>query len=127
MSTKELLFDYLQKQGLVPSNEKYGMDFKYQMLDFSILIDEEDEQFLRIVMPGIFTATPENRTEVLEAINAVNMGVKVSKIGIWGDNGTVAVFIETLLDKDPALDDIIPRSLGIMLFTRQQFYKELEG
>ena len=118
--------DYLQKQGLVPTSEEYGIDFKYQMRSFSILIDDDDEQFLRIVMPCIFSVTDENRVEVLEAINVVNMGVKVSKTGIWGED-SVSIFIETLLDKDPALDDIIPRSLNIMLYTRDEFFKALQG
>lgn len=126
MNTKELIMDYLQKQGLVPSSEEYGIDFKYQMRSFSILIDDDDEQFLRIVMPCIFSVTDENRVEVLEAINVVNMGVKVSKTGIWGED-SVSIFIETLLDKDPALDDIIPRSLNIMLYTRDEFFKALQG
>lgn len=126
MRTKELILNYLKDHGLDPSDEAYGIDFTYRTLAFSVLTDDEDQQFLRIAMPCIFTATDENRTEVLEAVNRVNMDVKVSKTGIWGDDA-VSIFVEMLLDEDPVLDDIFPRSLEIMLHTRSAFYKALKG
>ena len=83
MMTK--VFDYLKQQGLVPTEEEFGISFKYQMADFLILSDDDDQQFFRLAMPGIYSCTPENRLETLEAINVTNNDMKVIKASIFGE------------------------------------------
>ena len=106
MMTK--VFDYLKQQGLVPTEEEFGISFKYQMADFLILSDDDDQQFFRLAMPGIYSCTPENRLETLEAINVTNNDMKVIKASIFGETN-VWLFFEQLLDSTPVFNDIIPR------------------
>lgn len=122
------VFEYLKQQGLVPSEEEFGISFKYQMADFLILSDDDDQQFFRLTMPGIFSCTPENRLETLEAINITNNDMKVIKATIFGETN-VWLFFEQLLDSTPVFDDIIPRGINILLAGQQKFFnvlKELE-
>ncbi|MGN0205878.1 MAG: hypothetical protein ACI4BC_01420 [Muribaculaceae bacterium] len=122
------VFDYLKQQGLVPTEEEFGISFKYQMADFLILSDDDDQQFFRLTMPGIFSCTPENRLETLEAINITNNDMKVIKATIFGETN-VWLFFEQLLDSTPVFDDIIPRGINILLAGQQKFFnalKELE-
>lgn len=126
MMTK--VFDYLKQQGLVPTEEEFGISFKYQMADFLILSDDDDQQFFRLAMPGIYSCTPENRLETLEAINVTNNDMKVIKATIFGETN-VWLFFEQLLDSTPVFDDIIPRGINILLAGQQKFFnvlKELE-
>ena len=126
MMTK--VFDYLKQQGLVPTEEEFGISFKYQMADFLILSDDDDQQFFRLAMPGIYSCTPENRLETLEAINVTNNDMKVIKASIFGETN-VWLFFEQLLDSTPVFDDIIPRGINILLAGQQKFFnalKELE-
>ena len=126
MMTK--VFDYLKQQGLVPTEEEFGISFKYQMADFLILSDDDDQQFFRLTMPGIYSCTPENRLETLEAINVTNNDMKVIKASIFGETN-VWLFFEQLLDSTPVFNDIIPRGINILLAGQQKFFnalKELE-
>ena len=95
MKTQDLIFQYLQQQGFLPEKEDFGICFKYQMGNFIIVCDDDDEQFIQIVYPGFFDITPENKYEVLEAMDKVNAGIKVAKICSWGDD-SIAVFVELL-------------------------------
>ena len=126
MMTK--VFDYLKQQGLVPTEEEFGISFKYQMADFLILSDDDDQQFFRLAMPGIYSCTPENRLETLEAINVTNNDMKVIRASIFGETN-VWLFFEQLLDSTPVFNDIIPRGINILLAGQQKFFnalKELE-
>ena len=126
MMTK--VFDYLKQQGLVPTEEEFGISFKYQMADFLILSDDDDQQFFRLAMPGIYSCTPENRLETLEAINVTNNDMKVIKASIFGETN-VWLFFEQLLDSTPVFNDINPRGINILLAGQQKFFnalKELE-
>ena len=126
MMTK--VFDYLKQQGLVPTEEEFGISFKYQMADFLILSDNDDQQFFRLAMQGIYSCTPENRLETLEAINVTNNDMKVIKASIFGETN-VWLFFEQLLDSTPVFNDIIPRGINILLAGQQKFFnalKELE-
>ena len=126
MMTK--VFDYLKQQGLVPTEEEFGISFKYQMADFLILSDDDDQQFFRLAMPGIYSCTPENRLETLEAINVTNNDMKVIKASIFGETN-VWLFFEQLLDSTPVFNDILPRGINILLAGQQKFFnalKELE-
>lgn len=126
MMTK--VFDYLKQQGLVPTEEEFGISFKYQMADFLILSDDDDQQFFRLAMPGIYSCTPENRLETLEAINVTNNDMKVIKASIFGETN-VWLFFEQLLDSTPVFNDIIPRGINILIAGQQKFFnalKELE-
>lgn len=124
MSTiKEEIKEYLAQEGLRPQEEDYGFYFRYQMLTFIIHWDEEDAFFLRISMPAIFTTDENNRGDVLEAINAVNIERKVVKC-ILPDND-VWIVSEQLLDSTPKYEDIIPRTLDMLLGARMGFYEHL--
>ena len=119
MMTKVL--DYLKQQGLVPTEEEFGISFKYQMADFLILSDDDDQQFFRLAMPGIYSCTPENRLETLEAINVTNNDMKVIKASIFGETN-VWLFFEQLLDSTPVFDDIIPRGINFLLAGQQKVF-----
>ena len=124
MSTiKEQIKEYLAEEGLRPQEEDYGFYFRYQMLTFIIHWDEEDAFFLRISMPAIFASDENNRGDVLEAINKVNLERKVIKC-LLVDN-EVWVVSEQLLDTTPQYADIIPRTLDALLGARMGFYEHL--
>ena len=123
---QESIKAYLASQGLQPSIEEPGIFFKYQMRNFWILDSGDDEQFLRLVMPGLMDVDENNRADVLEACNMVTAGMKVAKCFI-SDNSDVWLATEQLLDSDPDFGDIIPRSLNILLIAHDEFRKAIQG
>ena len=125
MSTiKDQIKDFLAEEGFRPQEEDFGIYFRYQMLSFLIHWDEDDELFLKISLPGIFTTDENNRVDALEAVNAVNVERKVVKALIYDDS--VWLTAEQLLDSTPQYDDIIPRTLGMLMEARGAFYEALK-
>ena len=124
MKTSEMVFDYLKKQGLCPEFDKDNdIVFKYQMLTFLFFNNDDDEQFFRLALPGIYDVTEDNRMAVLEAINETNRVMKVVKLTIPRDD--VWVLAEIMMDSTPELDDLVPRLLNILTGARQEFYDQI--
>ena len=125
MSAKDLVLDFLRKEGFLPEVAENGnVVFKYQMTTFVFFVDENDEGFFQLAMPHIYDVTEDNRELVLEAANRVNQSLKVMKACVV-DNSVWLMF-EILLDATPDVKDIMPRALSILMGSRQAFYQELD-
>lgn len=124
MKTSEMVFHYLKKQGFCPEFDRDNdIVFKYETLTFLYFNNDDDEQFFRLALPGIYDVTEENRFAVLEAINETNRIMKVVKLTIPRDD--VWVLAEIMMDSNPELDDLVPRLLNILTGARQEFYDQL--
>ena len=61
MAFIETLQEYLKKEGFLPELTEFGLQFKYETLDFVSFKDEEDELFLNLFFPQIkFEFSREN-------------------------------------------------------------------
>ena len=128
MAKMEEIINYLQNEGLMPKKDEDGdIVFKYQMKNFIIFDTTDDEQYLQIALPGIYDVTEDNFVEVLAACNSVNRGTKVAKAIITGDNKSVWVVYESMLDTTPVYDDIVPRSLEILMAAQKSFYETISN
>lgn len=128
MAKMEEIINYLQNEGLMPKKDEDGdIVFKYQMKNFIIFDTTDDEQYLQIALPGIYDVTEENLVEVLAACNSVNRGIKVAKVIITGDNKSVWVVYESMLDTTPVYEDIVPRSLEILMAAQKSFYETISN
>ncbi len=125
MNAKELVLDFLRKEGFTPTvDERNNIVFKYQMTTYVFFTDENDDEFFQLTMPAIYDVTEDNREIVLEAANKVNQSMKVIKIIVTQDS--VWVLFEILLDETPQVEDIMPRAFRIMEDGRRQFYDLIE-
>lgn len=116
--------EFLKSQGLMPKiDEGNNIVFRYQMKTYVVLDPEEDEQFLRIAMPGIFEVDDNNRADVLQVANNINKMYKIAKCIVLDE--TVWITTEQLIDSTPNFEDIIPRLLNIIFGAHQDFYKGL--
>ncbi len=119
-----MVFEYLKSQGLVPKiDSDNDIVFKYQMLTFIYFNNDDDEQFFRLALPGIFDVTDENRVTVLEAMNETNRRMKVVKLYIPSVDVWAAT--EIMMDSTPVLDDLVPRLLNILIGARKEFYDQI--
>jgi len=126
MSTiKQDIIEYLSEEGLRPQDKEYGIHFKYHMLSLFIRWDEEDDHYLSIYLPSIFSSDENNRGDVLEVINRINLNHKVVKCLLVNDDVWVAT--EQLLDSTPVFGDIIERTLDMLVQARDQFYEDLRN
>ena len=121
------VFDYLKSQGLQPEMKPFGIYFMYQMKNFYILSDDEDELFFRVVMPGIMDVDANNRADVLEACNKITANIKIAKAFINDETKDIWLATEQLLDQDPRFDDIVPRSLRILMAAYMKFAEAINA
>ena len=122
MAFCDKLEEYLKKEGFCPEKTDFGLQFKYETLDFIHFRDDQDENFLNLFFPQIFEVTQENRQDVLVAIDRANNEVKVAKGSVRFGNA-VWVGVEMLLSENYDLNDIVPRSINMMKYYRDIFYQ----
>lgn len=121
MAFCDKLNEYLVKEGYAPEATEFGLQFKFESLDFIHLRDDQDELFFNLFFPQIFKAEEGTLADVLSALNAANLQVKGAKGSLHPDN-FVWVGIESLLSENYDLDDILHKALNMMKFYRDAFY-----
>lgn len=124
-TTKSKLGLYLASEGLRPEDTDFGFVFKYENLTFFVFWDDEDDQYLKLALPGIYNVDDNNRQNATAAANKVNVEWKVIKTIVLSDE--VWVVAEQLIDKDPNLSDLVPRTIKILMSGRTSFYEYLES
>mgnify|MGYP000700255316 FL=1 len=121
MAFIETLQEYLKKEGFLPELTEFGLQFKYETLDFVSFKDEQDELFLNLFFPQIFKAEENTQQDVLTALNMANLQTKAAKGALHPDN-FVWVGVECVLSENYDLEDIVTKSLKMMQFYREAFY-----
>jgi hypothetical protein len=123
-TTKNDIGLFLKREGFRPEETEFGFVFEYENLTYFIFWDDDDDQYLKVALPGIFNVDENNRDDTLVAANEVNMEWKVIKALVTSDD--VWVVAEQLVDKDPTLSDLIPRIIQILGQARLSFYEHLK-
>lgn len=125
MTTAELAKSWLNEQGFKCNLDEDGdAIFKYEGASMLVTVDKDDPLFLKVVMPTIYEVEG-NREKVLEAINTVNVRIKVVKAILIGNN--VHLFIEMFVDTTPEIDDFFERCCDILIASRRVFMDELRS
>lgn len=119
--TTQLYHDFLQAEGYVPTvNEQNDVVFKQEGKTFVISVDEEDDQFLRVIFPNFWgVESSEELVRALAMANAVNARMKVGKIVVM--NNQVWAVAEMFIDSTPELGEFVPRILYILRHTAEAF------
>ena len=125
MNLKELMLNYLREEGFCPKEEEYGLVFKCEGLNFIFFYDEDDDQYFRLMMPGIFDVTEENFPAVLLAMNNVNSEMKVVK-AYTPERDSVWLGFEGLVDSTPVLSDFVPRGIKMLRAAQRKFYEAIQ-
>ncbi len=101
-------------------SDKSDVVFKQEGETFVISVDEEDDQFLRIVFRNFWSVeSSEEMVRALAMANAVNSRIKVGKIGVVKNQ--VWAVAEVFIDSSPELAAFVPRILHILRRTAETF------
>ena len=125
MNLKELMLNHLREEGFCPKGEEQGLTFKCEGLNFIFFYDKDDNEYFRLMMPGIFDVTEENLPAVLVALNKVNSEMKVVKAytpvpdAVW-------IGFEVLVDSTPVLADFVPRGINMLRAAQRKFYEAIQ-
>ena len=122
MNLKELMLNYLREEGFCPKEEEYGLAFKCEGLNFIFFYDEDDDQYFRLMMPGIFDVTEENFPAVLLAMNKVNSEMKAYTPvpdDVW-------IGFLVITDSKPELADFVHRGINMLRAAQRKFYEAIQ-
>lgn len=127
MNQKEIILDQLKAMGFEPIElGDVGFVFKYEDMNYLYMPDDDDEQFLRIVIPHLFEVTDENRVSVLEAMHETGIMLKYAKVCIMYENSTWAIY-EHRLTSTENLPELLEHIIRVLEATAHVFYKKMNG
>lgn len=124
-NTSDLLENWLKEQGFRSERDDNGnLLFRYEGANLICFKDDNDKQYLHIVMPAIYKINGD-RIKVLEAINSTSRDIKTLKAFLveeflWLD-------VEMFVSSAANIGDFIERSLDILVEGRKSIAKEIFG
>jgi hypothetical protein len=118
------VMEVLQKQGFLPQREDFGIMFKYQMINFLYLFDENDETYFSMYVPYIFEVDDENIDDVLKAINIINNEMKVLKL-VVNENNVWCCFEEKLTENTD-IEEIVSFAVVSLSQSQIKFFERLK-
>ncbi|TAD97724.1 MAG: hypothetical protein EAZ97_12025 [Bacteroidetes bacterium] len=124
----KLCVAFLQKEGYRPEiTTQEDVVFKVEGRTFIVDIDQNDDRFLRILLPNFYEI--ESDQEMLKSLavaNEINKNVKVGKIIIM-DNNHAWAFAEQFIDDTPDLEDFFQRTIKVIRKASEDFTEKLLG
>lgn len=122
----KLCMDYLRNEGYVPRIDEDGdVVFKYEGKFFVVTTDNNDPQFLRVVMPNFWVVESEQEKRLaMEVANQVNERIKVSKVVVKRNNHVWAM-AEQFIDSTPDLEDFFNRTIRVLKGAADEFAQRM--
>jgi hypothetical protein len=114
----------LQKLGLLPQKEEFGIVFKYQMVNY-IYLDNDDEEYIKIYIPSMMNVDDDDLGMVLTILNSLNNKMKVIKFVVA--DGTVWSCYEMRVHDGVSLGDMIEHAVDGLYMSYLQFNDLLKG
>ncbi len=89
----QVVHDFLHNEGYVPNIDKDGdIVFKYEGGTYLIVLDDDDQEFFRLIFPSFWTLeSPAERARAEHAALKVTAQTKVAKVYLTHDNTWAAV------------------------------------
>ena len=113
----------LKSEGFQPKMDDVSVTFKYQMIDY-LHIKDEDNQYLNLYIPSIFQVDDDNRMAVMQSMNSINNLHKVVKFVLNDDQ--VWVCFEEKLPKDAEIDELLTFAIVILEQATRRFFEVLK-
>ena len=127
MNQKEIILDQLKAMGFEPIElGDVGFVFKYEDMNYLYMPDDDDEHFLRIVIPHLFKVTDENRVAVLDAMHETGLMLKYAKVCIMYENAVWAIYDHRLTSTDN-LAELLEHIIRVLEAVAHVFYKKING
>lgn len=127
MNQKEIILDQLKAMGFEPIElGDVSFVFKCEGMNYLYMPDDDDEQFLRIVIPNLLEVTDENHAAVLEAMHETGLMLKYAKVCIMYENAVCAIYEHRLTSADN-LVELLEHIIRILEATAHVFYKKIKG
>lgn len=127
MNQREIVLGQLKAMGFEPLEfGDLGSVFKYEDVSYLYMPDDDDEQFLRIVIPQLYEVTEENRVAVLDAMHETSLMLKYAKLCIMYEDAVWAIY-EHRLNSSDNLSDLLEHIIRVLEAAVHVFRKKING
>lgn len=109
MIMKEKILEAFSELGFNLENEEFGYTFHYEGINMLLMINDDDENFLNIAVPGIVDFTEDNTAILCALMEKVNSTLKYVKAYVLGES--VWLFYERELFSEDDLSQLISRMI----------------
>jgi hypothetical protein len=105
--------DFLAAEGYRPQMDEDGdVIFKSEGLTFVIITEEEDEEYVSLVLPNFWSIESEEElARALKAANEVNRSIKAAKIFVRKDGKNTWAAVEMFVKSPESFNLVFERSL----------------
>ncbi len=116
---------YLKEEGYLPTTDEDGdIVFKAEGLHHFVCFEEQDEEYARIILPGLWTIeSPEERVKAEIVANAITGAVKVAKVFVVRDN--VMATVELFTSSMGNFKLVFARSMSALRTIARKFREEM--
>lgn len=123
----EVYMRHLTDQGYRPTVDGTLIKFKAEGLTFYITVDPEDEQFIQILCPNVWSIeTAAERERALQAADMITREIKVTKAFLRADGENVWVSLEEFLATPDAFRPTFDRAINALMGGVKSFRAEME-
>lgn len=115
----------LKKLGLMPQEYEGNILFKYQMMSYLFMPDEEDEDYYALYLPYIYEVTDENEEVAMKVVNDCNNSLKSLKF--VSNDSHIWIGYELMLPPNAELSYIVERTIKGLFGAKLKFDMEMKG
>lgn len=110
----EIVKEWLRVNGYKFDIQPFGIAFKYQGGHFIIEDNSDNDRYLQILMPCVYTLEdPSEKEKALQVCSEVNRKIKCLK-AYFADEDSIWLSIEMFTNQTPDLDFFMERLLDIL-------------
>lgn len=101
---------YIDSNGIKIQNEdEISISFERNGLQYTFVCEKSDPYYFRVILPNILKVNAENKQEILQLVNSINLKFKVAKSVIVEDKNvwiSVELFVYSMNNMDELFDRI---------------------
>lgn len=101
---------YIDSKGIkIQSEDETTIFFERNGLQYTFACEKSDPYYFRIILPNILKVNAENKQEILQLVNSINLKFKVAKSFIVEDKNvwiSVESFVYSMSNMDELFDRI---------------------
>ena len=129
MSMRERLLEALTNRGCDPKTDEDGdIVFLQNRLTFLIVLEEEDPQFVRLLLPAIWRiGDPDEIDGARLAAMEVSKRVKLARVFMLYDDESVWIGADGYVFCDTSLGELLDRLIACSLRARDVFIETMMG
>lgn len=97
----------------------------YEGLSLLNLWEDDDENFFRMALPRFYDVTDDNRAQLLDIVNRINLQLKYTKICV--DDDSIWAYYEHFVTTETNVESLLEHAIHTLQVTLFTFHHYIDG